>query len=408
MILAIWNAPFPDHSGFANRCRNVLEVLSNLDTVTVLCRAGATQESDIYQTAAGPVQLKRFRVRLKALERTEAGSYRTIFYELVRSIDLFCGFAVECFRLMRKHKGEPVRVYCVNAPLTIPLFVWLLTLVTGARRWVLEFHDLEPEMAMHMKRLTAGSLVLRVEYFLERFLVRRFEKIVVSAPIQAERIAARSGKKRTEILVFPNTVFLPHPLPSRAAARRTLGIGKDEVVFVYAGNLTIDYTITGLIDMIQQLPPLGATNKDIRVILAGDGDGLPIIRKAITEARAGGIVRCLGRIPDVPRLLAAADVGIIPWDRNVLSETILPTKLLEYLAAGLPVIVPDFGEFRAVVQQGQNGMRYTAANGLLAAMATLAGDRALRHRLGTGARQTFEAQFDPAGHARALAQALAF
>jgi glycosyltransferase involved in cell wall biosynthesis len=41
---------------------------------------------------------------------------------------------------------------------------------------------------------------------------------------------------------------------------------------------------------------------------------------------------------ELPAVLRAADVGLIPYARNELTDSIFPMKVYEYLAAGLPVI----------------------------------------------------------------------
>ncbi len=62
----------------------------------------------------------------------------------------------------------------------------------------------------------------------------------------------------------------------------------------------------------------------------------------------------LGRIPyeKVPPYLINADVGIIPFKKDLLSQSINPVKLYEYLAAGLPVVssfLEDIKEFKDVI-----------------------------------------------------------
>ena len=51
-------------------------------------------------------------------------------------------------------------------------------------------------------------------------------------------------------------------------------------------------------------------------------------------------VHCTGQMPyaDLPSILAGADVAIMPFARNAATERISPTKTLEYLAAGKPVV----------------------------------------------------------------------
>jgi len=54
---------------------------------------------------------------------------------------------------------------------------------------------------------------------------------------------------------------------------------------------------------------------------------------------------------ELPAVLRGADVGLIPYARNELTDAIFPMKVYEYLAAGLPVVatrLPSIGAVREV------------------------------------------------------------
>ncbi len=63
-------------------------------------------------------------------------------------------------------------------------------------------------------------------------------------------------------------------------------------------------------------------------------------------------VYLLGRKPyaELPKFLANFDVGLIPFVRNQLTESVNPIKLREYLAAGVPVVSTDLPEVRRYSQ----------------------------------------------------------
>ena len=73
-----------------------------------------------------------------------------------------------------------------------------------------------------------------------------------------------------------------------------------------------------------------------------------------------------GPVPraDVPAIVAAADVGLVPHRRTALTEAMSPLKLYEYLAAGVPVAATDLGPMRAVpprVALGADAAGFAAA-----------------------------------------------
>ncbi len=60
---------------------------------------------------------------------------------------------------------------------------------------------------------------------------------------------------------------------------------------------------------------------------------------------------------EVPRYLAAGDVGILPREPSIVNATASPVKFAEYLAAGLPVVISDgVGDYSDAVQRADLGI----------------------------------------------------
>jgi len=64
----------------------------------------------------------------------------------------------------------------------------------------------------------------------------------------------------------------------------------------------------------------------------GEGDGLPALRQTIERLGLSQQVELAGfrTLAEIPSLILAADVGIVPVRRDVLEDQVLSTKLLEY------------------------------------------------------------------------------
>jgi len=103
-------------------------------------------------------------------------------------------------------------------------------------------------------------------------------------------------------------------------------------------------------------------------------------------------VRWLGRRGDVPQLLAASDVFVLP---SFYREGI-PRVLLEAAAMGLPLVAADSPGSKDVVRHGLNGFLVPprGVEALAAAVLTLARDAALRHRFGEASRRLAVEEFD--------------
>jgi glycosyltransferase involved in cell wall biosynthesis len=88
-----------------------------------------------------------------------------------------------------------------------------------------------------------------------------------------------------------------------------------------------------------------------RFVLVGDGE-----QRANFEQQVGGLglqrnFMFLGRIADVPQILAACDIAVLPSKAEGL-----PNAVLEYMAAGLPTVVSRVGGNAELVEDGVTGL----------------------------------------------------
>jgi glycosyltransferase involved in cell wall biosynthesis len=106
--------------------------------------------------------------------------------------------------------------------------------------------------------------------------------------------------------------------------------------------------------------------------------------------------------PDqVPALLAAADICLVPLRDVPLFATFIPSKMFEYLAAAKPVIGSVTGEPAQILREaGAMVVPPEDAEALAAAIASLAGDPARRAAMGSSGRAYVEKFFDRAELAR--------
>jgi len=94
----------------------------------------------------------------------------------------------------------------------------------------------------------------------------------------------------------------------------------------------------------------------VRTTIAGDGADAPHVAQAIRE-RGAANVAMIGTVParDIPALYAASDIGAVLLRDLPLFEGALPTKLLEVMAAGRPVLLAARGESAALVASAGAG-----------------------------------------------------
>jgi glycosyltransferase involved in cell wall biosynthesis len=184
-----------------------------------------------------------------------------------------------------------------------------------------------------------------------------------------------------------------------------------ETLAVFAGAFRRWHGAIHLVDAIRTLRVRGRT--DISAVMIGDGPELGRVRQAAVSIEDG--VRLTGAVDHdrMPACLAAADIGVAPFDVSAHAPLALdfywsPLKVFEYMASGLPVVAPDIPRLRRIVADGREGLLYDAAdpNGLVSTLEQLSDDVALRATLGAAARVRAVREFGWDVHCRKLDEAL--
>lgn len=182
-----------------------------------------------------------------------------------------------------------------------------------------------------------------------------------------------------------------------------------QVVLVFAGAFRPWHGALHLVRAMRQLHTRGRTN--VIAVLIGAGPEWPRIR---AEAEGLESVILTGAVPHdrMPACLAAADIGIAPFDVTAHKPLQLgfywsPLKVFEYMAAGLPVIAPNLDRLRHIVRHDREGMLYDPADtiGLVGAIEALL-DPARRQALGRAARIRVETEFSWTAHCLRLDRAM--
>ncbi len=196
-------------------------------------------------------------------------------------------------------------------------------------------------------RRDLGQIYPSWKQFLLRRADRRAARVVANAQAIRAHFAAR-GLPAGKIEVVPNLLDLEEfdALAARAySGMDRLPPGRRLVVV----NRLDPEKNTGV--LIDALPRVRKQVPDAALIIAGDGPEMPGLRAKSAALGLGDAVCFLGEVHEVPALLRLCEIGgLVPCRNEGLSNTIL-----EYMAAGLPVLATDCGGNRELVQEGATG-----------------------------------------------------
>lgn len=192
------------------------------------------------------------------------------------------------------------------------------------------------------------------------------------------------GVARDRIAVVQNGVadeFLS--VQSDPARRAELGFRKTDVVFVYAGSFQPFHRVDFLVEAFALVQ-----SEHARLLLVGDGITLAGVREQVARHGLQDKVVIVGQVAhhEVASYLAASDVGVLP----ATEEYTNPMKVIEYLAAGRPVVAPQVRAVEGLVTADHDALLFTPfdAESLAKGLDRFASDDCLRRSLAAHARQS--------------------
>lgn len=97
---------------------------------------------------------------------------------------------------------------------------------------------------------------------------------------------------------------------------------------------------------------------------------------------------------EIPALISHFSIGIMPLEDTEFTRGKSALKIIEYLAAGVPVIASDVGENRHVIQPTKFGMTVTTVAEWRDAFLTLLVDQASRRCIGDQGRRVMQEKYD--------------
>jgi len=253
--------------------------------------------------------------------------------------------------------------------------------------FVFEVRDLWPESLAAVGVGLEGTLLHRTLAAIAGFLYRRADRIVVVSPAFKDHLIRYWKVPAAKISTVENgvEVDLFHLDPAAAEVRKRLNL-EDRFLICYIGTIGNAHGLETLMDAANNLQ---TAMPEAMFLLIGEGAEKDRIME-IAAARRLSNVQFLGQQPRerIPAYVSAADICIVILRKAELFKTVIPTKMLEYMACERPVIIAVDGQARQIVEQAGAGIFVEPENSkaLVEAIIELAGDPAKREQMGTNGR----------------------
>lgn len=267
------------------------------------------------------------------------------------------------------------------------------------RPWVLEIRDLWPESIVTVGAMKRGTVIRSIEK-VEAFAYRKADLVVSVTDGFVPHIRAR--RPHGPIAVIKNGVDLSRFASDPAAAdafRAEHGL-TGKVIASYVGTHGMAHGLQAVIAAAERL----RNRDDIAFLMVGGGAEREAI-KALRDAKGLTNIVMLDQLPKaaMPAVWGASDAALILLKRVDTFKSVIPSKMFEAMALGVPMILGAEGEAKALMDEAGGGIAITPEDDaeLAAAIERLADDRDLGRRIGTSAQAFVRAHFDREKLARA-------
>jgi glycosyltransferase involved in cell wall biosynthesis len=154
--------------------------------------------------------------------------------------------------------------------------------------------------------------------------------------------------RRERVSVIPNGVNFVQFAYAEPSNLEPFGIPRGSRTVLCVGRLESQ---KGHLTLLEAIEPLLDRYPRVHVLIVGDGPLREDLLKWIASYGRSDRIHLAGWQPDVPGLMRAAAVFVLPslWEG-------MPNVVLEAMAAGLPVIASDVEGVREVITHGQTGL----------------------------------------------------
>jgi glycosyltransferase involved in cell wall biosynthesis len=283
--------------------------------------------------------------------------------------------------------SRPDVVIASSPQLLVGLSGWWLARVKRVP-FVLEVRDLWPESLTAVGMGDSGSALHRSLAKLAGFLYREAEKIVVVTEAFKDHLVKRWAVPPEKIGIVENGVETAQFCPAQPdpSLRKQLGT-EEKFVVCYIGTIGMAH---GLETLVEAAARLKAAAPGVHFVVVGEGAEKENVA-AMARARKLDNLQFLDQQPRalIPRFITTSDACLVMLKRTPLFKTVIPSKMLEFMSCGRPLILAVDGQARKILQEAKAGIFVEPEDveALTRAVLRLSTDRGLCEALGRGGRQ---------------------
>jgi glycosyltransferase involved in cell wall biosynthesis len=227
----------------------------------------------------------------------------------------------------RHHRQRYDVVHIHNIPDFLVFAAWYPKL-TGARV-ILDIHDIVPELFGAMFNVPERSFWIGTLKLIEKLSARFAHHVILSNHLWLEKYSLRTRKDKCSVLINHVDTSIFRPSPGRAR--------NNKPVILFPGGLQwhqgLDIAIRAFHKLRRRMP-----GSEFHIY--GDGQMKRYLIDLTKELQLEDSVRFFEplRLKDIAEVMSRADLGVVPKRADTFGNEAFSTKILEFMAVGVPVV----------------------------------------------------------------------
>lgn len=252
----------------------------------------------------------------------------------VQLLEYLAFFLLAMVKVAQLHWQRPYNTVQVHNPPDFLVFAAWIPRLFGAKL-ILDLHDLMPEFYMGRFGQDVSSLAVRLVCLQERLSCWFAHHVITVSHHWRDALVARgvpAEKVSVVMNVADEAIFRP------PAVRPKTARPEGDLRLIYHGTVTrrygLDLVLLAMARLRQEVPHIHFT-------ILGGGDHMETLMHMADELDLNDQVTFQWEIrpaEELPEIILTADAGIVPYRNDPFTDGLVPTKLMEYAALGLPSI----------------------------------------------------------------------
>lgn len=172
----------------------------------------------------------------------------------------------------------------------------------------------------------------------EKYVLKYSDRILATTPhLSKYAIEMGSSKENTDSFPLGINAKIFKPMEKSVKIQENLGITNSDFVIMFVGTI---FEFSGLYELISKFHLILQKSKNVKLVIVGGGPPLSKLKSLVQQKNLGSNVIFTDFKPqnEIPNYISIADLCINSFQINSITNQILPTKILEYLACGKPVL----------------------------------------------------------------------